>query len=69
VSGNVSTTWIPRDIRDTVMITRTKQSHIRTRLGIAFQGVIIRSEVEIPELDIVLGRAADGGKCDVSSLG
>lgn len=50
------------------MLARSQQRHVRSRVRLAFLGLVVRGKVDIPELEIVLDGKTDGGQDDESTL-
>jgi hypothetical protein len=65
----VPSRWVPSDVGDTVVLSSTEQLDVCSGLGLSSSWVVIGDKIEIPELDVELGRRTDGRKHNVSTLG
>lgn len=65
--SDVSTTRVPREIGDTVVLPSGQQRHIRSRLHLLPVRVVVSGKIEIVKLHVEFGRHTHTGESDVST--
>lgn len=68
LGGEVSSRRIPRNLAHTVVLTGAQKRHVRSWIRLALLDLVVRGEVDIPELEIVLDGKTDSCQNDESTL-